>query len=113
MATEPTLSQLVAQLDEQVEGATIIADAQTQEFADGDAGADLVELTLALDGRPAPVVFRAPFEDVHSGWAVITLQRFVNNVGKLYAIDLVTPQTMEPLPGDTTPPGPPGPGPQV
>jgi hypothetical protein len=111
VAFEPTLSELVAQLDRQVEGASVIASAQTQEAGDGNVGVDMIELTLALDNRPAPVTFRAPFGDVHSGFAVVSMQVFVNNVHRLYEIDLVTPQTMEHLPGDTTSPGGLGPGP--
>jgi hypothetical protein len=111
---EPSVAELVATLQAQLAGATILGVAQNQSPAGGADLIDTVELTFTLDDHVLPLVFRAPYSDLHSGYLVVSLNAYVANLLRIYALGSGGPPTIVPPPGmEPPPPGGPPPGPQV
>lgn len=112
MAAEPTLADLVGALQAQLPTAEIIGVAQNQT-ADGGAGlADVVELTLRVSGHLEALVYVARYDELYSGFLVVSLNAYVENILRIYALGEGGPATIVPPPGSGEPPGPTiGPGP--
>ena len=74
--------------------------------------ADIVEIGFRLNGHAEPLVFRAPYVDLHSGFVVVTLNAFVESLLRVYLLGTgLAPETVVPMPDTTGDGGPLPPGP--
>jgi hypothetical protein len=110
VAVDVPLAQLLSTLDAQVPGAIITGVNQNQEPT--EPLADIVEIGFQLAGHGEHFVFRVPYADLHGGYAVVTMNAFVESLQRVWLLGTgLAPETVVPDPGSTGGSGPLPPGP--